>query len=304
MPTPSRPPSACESGVQLTVRAPATVANLGSGFDCLALALDVGNEFTIDTEAEPGVAVAGEGHGELPEDGTNLVFRSITYLVRELGGGLPAFRLSCSNAIPVQRGLGSSAAAVVGGILLADGLLSADLSPERLLEVAVDLEGHPDNVAACLRGGLALAYLSASGWRAEPLDPSPALRLAVLIPEAERLPTEDARRVLPRSLPFADAVFSAGRSALAVLALTTRPELLGEALEDRLHQGYRLPLIPGARALFEDLRDGGFPVCLAGSGPSLLVFEQDGRTVQELGPGWRVLRPGIDRRGAAVSRKE
>jgi homoserine kinase len=289
--------------VQLRVRVPATVANLGPGFDCLALALDLANEFVIDTEAEPGVEVAGEGHGELPEDGTNLVFRSITYLAGELGGGLPAFRLTCTNAIPVQRGLGSSAAAVVGGILLADRLLGADLSPERLLEVAVDLEGHPDNVAACLYGGLALVYLSAAGWRAEALDPSPALRPVVLIPEAERLPTEDARRVLPRSLPFADAAFNAGRSALAVLALTTRPELLAEALEDRLHQSYRLPLIPGARALFEDLRGRGFAVCLAGSGPSLMAFEQDGRTVHNLGPGWRVLRPRIDRRGATVGGK-
>ena len=287
--------------MRLTVRTPATVANLGPGFDCLALALDLCDEFTIDTDAEPGVVVQGEGDGELPADGTNLVFRTITYVGRELGGSLPAFRLTCVNAIPLQRGLGSSAAAVVGGILLADRLLRADLPADRLLEVAVDLEGHPDNVAACLLGGLTLAYLSAGGWRAEPLDPNPALRPAVLIPEAERLPTEDARRVLPLTLPFADAAFNVSRSALAVLALTRRPELLLEALEDRLHQGYRLPLVPAARALFQDLRDGGFPVCLAGSGPSLLVFEPNGRTVQDLGPGWRVIRPGIDRRGATLS---
>lgn len=286
--------------MRLTVRTPATVANLGPGFDCLALALDLANEFTIDTEAEPGVIVEGEGAGELPEDGTNLVFRTITYLARELGGSFPPFRLSCTNAIPLQRGLGSSAAAVVGGIVLADRLLGAGLPAERLLELAVDLEGHADNVAACLHGGLVLAYLSGDGWRSEPLDPNPALRPAVVIPEAERLLTEDARLALPRSLPFADAAFNVSRTALAVLALTRRPELLGEALEDRLHQGYRLPLVPAARALFEDLRDSGFPVCLAGSGPSLLVFEQDGRVVRDLGPGWRVLRPGIDRRGATL----
>jgi len=286
--------------VRLTVRAPATVANLGPGFDCLALALDVANEFTVDTEAPAAVAVEGEGAGELPEDGTNLVFRTITYLARELGGTLPPFRLSCANAIPLQRGLGSSAAAVVGGVLLADRLLGAALKADRLLEVATDLEGHPDNVAACLRGGLALAYRSAGGWRAEALDPSPVLRPAVVIPEAERLLTEDARRALPRSLPFGDAAFNVGRTALAVLALTARPELLPEALEDRLHQAYRFPLIPAARALFQDLRETGFPVCLAGSGPSLLVFEQDGRVVPDLGPGWRILRPEIDRRGATL----
>jgi homoserine kinase len=287
--------------VRFTVRAPATVANLGPGFDCLALALDLANQFAVDTDAEPGVLVEGEGTGELPEDGTNLVFRTITYLARELGGSLPPFRLSCTNDIPLQRGLGSSAAAVVGGILLADRLVGAGLPPQRILELAVDLEGHADNVAACVHGGLVLAYLSGDGWRAEALDPNPALRLAVVIPQAERLLTEHARRVLPRSLPFADAAFNVGRTALAVLALTRRPELLGEALEDRLHQGYRLPLVPAARALFEDLRDRGFPVCLAGSGPSLLVFEQDGRVLRDLGPGWRVLRPGIDRRGATLA---
>ena len=300
-PTPWRPPSDCEADLKVTVHSPATVANIGPSFDCLALALDLANDFTVDTGAEPGVVVEGEGAGELPSDGSNVVFRSITYLAGKLGGALPAFRLTCRNAIPLQRGLGSSAAAIVGGILLADKLIGARLAAEQLLQVAVDLEGHPDNVAACLRGGLALTYLSADGWRAESLDPAPALRPAVLIPQAERISTEDARRVLPRSLPLADATFNVGRSALSMLALTQRPELLAEALEDRLHQGYRLPLVPSARALFQDLRERGFPVCLAGSGPSLLVFEQDGRRVQDLGPGWRVLRPGIDRRGARVS---
>ena len=194
--------------MRVTVRAPATVANLGPGFDCLALALDLANVFTVDTEAMAAVGVEGEGAGELPADGTNLVFRTITYMARELGGALPPFRLSCTNAIPLQRGLGSSAAAVVGGILLADRLLGADLPADRLLEVAVDLEGHPDNVAACLRGGLALAYRSAAGWRAEALEPNHVLRPAVLIPEAERLLTDDARRALPRSVPYADAAFN------------------------------------------------------------------------------------------------
>jgi len=277
------------------------VANLGPGFDCLALALDLANEFTVDSQAEPGVAVQGEGEGELPADGSNVVFRSIAYLAGELGGSLPAFRLTCRNAIPLQRGLGSSASAVVGGVLLADRLLDARLPPDRLLQAAVDLEGHPDNVAACLLGGLALAYLSGDGWRALSLEPHADLNPAVLVPEAERQSTEDARRVLPRAVPFADAAFNVGRSALAALALTRHPELLADALEDRLHQGYRLPLIPGARSLFQDLRDDGFPVCLAGSGPSLLVFERDGRRVHDLGPGWRVIRPGIDRRGATVA---
>jgi homoserine kinase len=281
-----------------TVRVPATVANIGPGFDCLALALELANEFTVDTEAEPGVEVLGEGQGELPADGTNVVFRTITYVARELGGSLPPFRLTCRNSIPLQRGLGSSASAVVGGLMLAEELLGADLWPHRLLEIAVDLEGHPDNVAACMFGGLVVAYRSAGGWRAELLSPSSDLVPAVLIPEAERLPTDQARRVLPRAVPLADAAFNLGRTALVVLALTTRPQLLPEALQDRLHQGRRLPLVPATRALFQDLREAGFAVCLAGSGPSLLVFEEEGRRLWDLGPGWRVLRVGVEREGA------
>jgi homoserine kinase len=274
------------------------VANVGPGFDCLAIALDLANEFTVDTQAEPGVEVLGEGAGELPSDGTNLVFRTITHVARELGGALPPFRLTCRNDIPLERGLGSSASAVVGGLMLADRLLQTEMSPWRLLEVAVDLEGHADNVAGCMFGGVVVAYLSAQGWRAESLTAAPSLRPVVLIPEAERISTEEARRVLPRTVPFAAAAFNLSRAVLALLALTGRAELAPEALEDRLHQARRLDLAPGARALFQEVRDAGFPVCVAGSGPSLLVFEQEGRTVWELGPGWRVLRPAIDAHGA------
>jgi homoserine kinase len=287
--------------LKLTVRAPATAANLGPGFDCLALALDLANEFVVETGEDPAVRIDGEGVGELPEDATNLVFRTISYMAREVGGPLPSFRLTCRNRIPLQRGLGSSASAVVAGVLLADRLLGAALSPDAILEMAVDLEGHPDNVAACLRGGLALAYLSPDGWRSEPLEPHPDLSPAVLCPEAERMATDDARRVLPRLVPLGDAAFNLSRSALLVLALTQRPDLLERALEDRLHQAYRLPLVPASRALFQDLREAGLPVCLAGSGPALLVFEGEGGKVWDLGPGWRVLRPGVERAGATVS---
>jgi homoserine kinase len=284
------------------VGAPATVANLGPGFDALALAVDLWNEVEADTDAAPAVTVEGEGAGELPEDASNLVFRSMAWLAREAGGSLPPFALRCRNWIPLERGLGSSAAAVVSGLVLADRLLETALDPDRLLEVAVDIEGHPDNVAACLRGGAVVAYLSRSGWRAERLTPHPDLRLAVLIPGHERLPTADARRVLPREVSLADAAFNLGRAALAVLALTERPALLPEALEDRLHQQRRLPLVPGARALFEELRAAGLPVCVAGAGPALLAFESDGLIVPDLGPGWRVLRlqpaaAGADVRG-------
>ena len=286
--------------MRLQVRVPATVANLGPGFDCLAMAVDLVNEVVLETGVQPGVEVLGEGSGELPEDASNLVFRTMAYLAREAGGSLPPFRMRCRNAIPLERGLGSSAAAVVAGLLLAQRLLEADLDGDRLLEVAVDVEGHPDNVAACLRGGLVVAYLSRDGWRAERLEPHPDLRPVLLVPEEERLPTADARRSLPRDVPLSDAAFNAGRTALAVVALTARPALLPDALDDRLHQGRRLPLVPASRALFEDLREQGVPVCVAGSGPALLAFESDSGAVPELGPGWRVLRTAISAVGAVV----
>ncbi|HEV3475425.1 MAG TPA: homoserine kinase [Actinomycetota bacterium] len=284
----------------VVVRAPATVANLGPGFDTLALAVDLWNEFEVEPGAEPAVQVTGEGTGELPEDATNLVFRTMAYLAREAGGSLPSLALRCTNRIPLERGLGSSAAAVVGGLLLADRLLQTSLGPDRLLEVAVDIEGHPDNVGACLRGGLVIAYLSHQGWRAERLEPHPSLRPVLLIPENERLATADARRVLPRSVPMSDAAFNVGRAALAVRALTERPELLPAALEDRLHQPRRLPLVPASRALFEELRQAGIPVCVAGAGPSLLAFETD-IPIPELGPGWRALRLQPSAAGADAS---
>jgi homoserine kinase len=286
--------------LRITARAPATVANLGPGFDCLAMAVDLASEFVMDTEGEPGVFVEGEGSEELPGDASNLVFRTISFLARESGGAVSPFRLECTNRIPLQRGLGSSAAAVVGGLLLADRILGTELPPDVLLGLAVDLEGHPDNVAACLRGGLAVAYLSVDGWKAETLEPHPSLRPVLLIPQSERLATEDARRILPRTVPVGDAAFNLSRTVLLVLALTERPHLLPEALQDRLHQGYRLPLVPATRAMFQDLKDQGFPVCVAGSGPSLLAFEAEGKVVRELGPTWRVLRPRIDPKGAAI----
>lgn len=282
--------------MRLAVRVPATAANLGPGFDALGLALGIENEVAVETEAEPAVEIEGEGADELPRDASNLVFRSMAFLAREAGGSLPPFRMVATNRIPLERGLGSSAAAVVAGLLLADRLLGAGLGSDRLLEVAVDLEGHPDNVAAALRGGVVVAYLSRDGWRAERLEPHPDLRPCVLIPAEERIATEEARRVLPRDVALRDAVFNLGRAALAVHALTRAPELLGEALVDRLHQARRLELAPKARALFEELRAEGVPVCVAGSGPTLVAFGMGERPV---GPGWRVERPEVSR-GAIV----
>jgi homoserine kinase len=283
-----------------TVRVPATAANLGPGFDALAMALDLWNEVEVDLDAPPAIEVEGEGSGELPEDRSNLVVRSMSHLAREVGSLLPEVAVRCINRIPLERGLGSSAAAVISGLVAADRLLGTVLPTDRLLTLGMDLEGHPDNLAACLRGGMAIAYRSGDGWRAERLDPHPSLRPVLLVPEQERLATDDARRALPAEVSLADAAFNVGRAALVVVALTERPDLLASALDDRLHQDRRLPLVPAARAMFEGLRRAGIPVCVAGAGPSLLAFDQEHRSFPDPGPSWRVIRVHVAPGGADV----
>ncbi len=287
--------------MKLRVEVPATVANLGPGFDCFGLAVDLTNEIDLDTDGDPGVTVSGEGADELAGDATNLIVRSMAYLAQQAGGRLPRFSLRCKNRIPLARGLGSSATAVVAGLLLADRLLDAGLDPDRLLEMATDLEGHADNVAPALRGGVVLAHLTQNGWRAEPVPVSNDLRPVLLIPDHERISTDDARRVLPRDVPRQAATFNAARTALLVLALGGRRDLLAEALQDRLHQDARLRLAPGAQRLFADLQSSGIPVCVAGSGPTLLAFDDDAHPVPDPGPSCRVLRTRVRPRGAEIS---
>jgi homoserine kinase len=286
--------------MRLRAGVPASIANLGSGFDCAALALELRNEFILDTGAEPLVRVEGEGAGELPEGPANLVAKAVAAVAVEAGTAIPPFALTCVNRVPLQRGLGSSAAAVVGGLLLGDRLLGSKLADDQLLGLAASFEGHADNVAACLLGGLALVYGTSSGWRAERLDPGPSIHPVVLIPEAERLSTDAARRAIPPSVPFPDAAFNLSRSALLSLAFTARTDLLPAALEDRLHQDYRLPLMPKSRSLLDRLHAEGIAACVAGAGPALLALETEVGSVPDPGPGWRAWRAEIARSGATV----
>jgi homoserine kinase len=280
---------------------PATVANLGSGFDCAALALSIHNTFEIEVAETASVTIEGEGAGELPRDVSNLVLLAIHEVAAAAGrtskGGIA---LRCVNAIPVERGLGSSATAIVGGLLLANALFEANLGTERLLQMAATLEGHPDNVAACLGGGLALAYRTDDGWRAERVEPDLDLRPVVLVPEGARVITDEARRAVPSTVALSDAVFDLSRSALLPLAVTGRRELLAHALEDRLHEPHRLRMMPATATALAALRHAGVPACVAGSGPSILAFESGDGSIEDPGAGWTILRPDIDRRGAIV----
>jgi homoserine kinase len=282
--------------MRVTIRAPATCANLGPGFDCFGLALDLCNEVTIDTEAAPGVSWSGEGASELPTDGTDRVSRTMAAVAAATGRELPPFELRARNLIPLERGLGSSAAAAVSGVLAADTLLGLGLGADDVVSSAAGVEGHPDNAAAAVLGGLTVSTDGAV-VRA---DPHPSLSPVVLVPEELRLATAAAREALAPLVPIEDAVFNLQHAALAVVALTERPDLLALALEDRLHQDARLELVPQVRAAFDRVRSAGVPVCVSGAGPALLAFEVGSASVPEIGDGWRVLRPGVRPRGAQV----
>lgn len=292
--------------MRLTARVPATSANLGPGFDRFGLALDLCNEVTIDTDAEPGVSWEGEGAGELPTDGSDMVSRAMRFALAKVteahGPGvfaLPPLHLHGANAIPLQSGLGSSAAATVAGIALVYALfdLSDGPHPPTAFTLAAEMEGHPDNAAAAAFGGFTIVLDDGFVRR---FDPHPGLRPVVLVPEGVRLSTEEARGVLPAEVSREDAVFNLGHAALTAAAILHDPEMLFVAMRDRLHQDARLALVPEVRGVFERLRAGNVPVCVSGSGPTLLAFERDRWPVPVPGEGWRVLRVPVRRNGVEI----
>lgn len=294
--------------MRVTVRVPATSANLGPGFDCFGLALDLCNEVTVDTDAEFGVSWEGEGADELPTDGSDMVSRAIAHTVEQQRrffpqAQLPSFSISGVNRIPLERGLGSSSAAAVAGVALGLTLLgeaggSDDPYPYTNFAYAAELEGHPDNAAPATFGGLTV--FAPGSAHVHRLDPHPDLALVVLMPDRLRLATAEARSALSDTVDRRDAVFNIGHAALAIVALTREPDLLLVALHDRLHETARAALIPESAALLEDLRHRQIPACLSGAGPSLLAFEREGHTVGDLPEGWRALRPGVRAKGVEV----
>jgi len=270
------------------------------------MALEFCNAFEATPTAPgeaPSVTWEGEGAGELPTDGSDLVSQTMARVATAYGNELPPLRLHGTNVIPLEHGLGSSSSAVVAGVLLADAIGNLHLTADALLDAAVEAEGHPDNVAPALRGGLILSYRSDTGWRAESLPLAADLRPVALIPLNERIPTDEARRVLPTDVRREDAIFNASRAALVVHALGLRPDLLFDALQDRLHQDARLAIVPAVREVFEGLRSAGIPVCVSGAGPTLLAFETDANPVQDPGSGWDVMRLSPRTMGATIQRK-
>lgn len=293
----------------VTVRVPGSAANLGPAFDCAGIALGYYDEVqveAVDTSADAVVEVTGEGATSIARGETNLVVRSVRSALDRVGARQPGLRLVCRNGVPHGRGVGSSAAAVVAGVVAARGLLAR---PELLddltaLEIASDLEGHPDNASASLLGAITVGWSGPGGARAVRIEPHPDLEPVVCLPGTE-LSTARARAMLPATVPHADAAFTAGRAALLVEAVSRRPELLLAATEDRLHQPYRASAMPATATLVLTLRAEGLAAVVAGAGPSALVLGERSagafdRVRAVAGEGWTVSAPGIDTAGAVL----
>jgi homoserine kinase len=260
------------AGLRAHVRVPATSANLGPGFDALGLALALHNEVVATEGAGVTVAIEGEGAGRLATNDKNVVARGVRLAYEAAGRPFKGCALRCRNRIPLARGLGSSAAAWVAGLVAGNALLGQPLSRDDLLTLAARAEGHPDNVAAALLGGLTVSAASGDGTCAVSLPTPAALQWVSLVPEMTSS-TAEARAVLPASVPRADAVFNVQRVALLLAGLqASRPDVLGLAMEDRLHEPYRARLFPWMREVAAAARMAGALSCvLSGAGPSLLA---------------------------------
>ncbi len=264
--------------MEIRLRAPGSTSNLGPGFDALGLALTVYNRILVRTVsgAHRRMRVTGEGAGQLPVDETNLFFRSADTAARRAGRSLPGLEVEMHNGIPLSRGLGSSSTAIVAGVYAANLLMGEPLSESALLDLATELEGHADNVAPCLLGGLVIC--SYEDGRVESIRalPPPELRAVVAVPRFE-LKTEAARAALPEQVPHRDAVFNVGRACLVTAALMSGNLLaLKSAMRDRLHQPYRASLVPGIDHVLDAAEEAGaLGACLSGAGPTLLAFATD-----------------------------
>jgi len=296
----------------VSVRVPATVANLGPGFDALGVALRMHLEIEIEPRRDiVEIMVEGEGAEELPLDDGNLVIRSMNAFFDHVARRPSGYAVRVRNPIPLASGLGSSAAAVVGGLVVARALTGRVVSQGEMIDLATSLEGHPDNVMPALLGGMVVCYKGPRGdLRRLRLDPSPRLVPIVAVPR-HGFSTATARRALPASVSLEDAQFTAARAALVVGALTTGAgaEVLVEALSDRLHEPARLELMEETAQVHGELRKAGVPVALAGAGPSLLVVVPRPEAAMRAGrvrrvcrarnSGWRVYVSEWEPEGAA-----
>lgn len=295
------------------VRVPATVANLGPGFDALGVAIRMHLEIDIEPRRDSvEIMVEGEGAEQLPADDTNLVVRSMNVFFDHVGRRPAGYAVRVKNPIPLGAGLGSSAAAVVGGIIAARSLTNRTVSQMETMQLATEIDGHPDNVLPALLGGLIVCYRSENDeLRHYRTEPNERLVPIIAVPR-EGYSTAEARKALPSDVAFADAQFTASRAALLVAAMTqgAGADVLADAMNDRLHEPHRLKLMPETFAVHSELRKAGLAVALAGAGPSLLVVvprpeaatraEQVRRVCRAREAGWRVFVSEWESSGATT----
>ena len=297
------------------ISVPASSANIGPGFDCFGIALELRDRYAaqvLDDETFD-VDVTGEGADEVKKDAKNLVIRSMLRGFEHMGAKPRGIALRALNVIPHGRGLGSSASAIVGGLALARSLVLTGeqyMSDEELITLATELEGHPDNVAAAFYGGATLAWseskTSSVGdtkniGRAVSLRVDDRIKALLLVPN-NQLATAKARKLLPEIIPHQDAVLNSSRTALLVHALAERPDLLFIATEDLLHQKYRAQAMPKTIALVEKLRGAGLAAVVSGAGPSVMVLysgaEDEIDQLESVAPGFTAMKLAIAKTGA------
>ena len=295
------------------VRVPATSANLGPGFDTLGVALGMHDTITARLVGDGvRVKVTGEGAGELPTDERHLIADVMLETLAQLGERPEGIELTCRNHIPQARGLGSSSAAIVAGIMLARQLVKDGpslLDDAAVIRQAAKREGHPDNVSACVLGGFTIAWIrdqefSNDGAHAIKIEDANGVVPIAFVP-VHRVFTAQARAVLPTNVPLVDAAFNAARVATLIRAITKRPELLFDSTEDRLHQSYRATAMPETAALVADLRDKGIAAVVSGAGPSVLaLIPSDERLVKDAQrkcpDGWYARELEVDNEGAKI----
>ena len=261
--------------MKVTVRVPATTANMGPGFDCLGMALDIWNTISVDTDAH-GFVISGEGRSDLPTDSDNLIYRCFERVFDGMGKPVPQVGISCENEIPLGRGLGSSAAAVAGGLLAGSALSGANLSRERILQLAAEIEGHPDNAAAAIMGGCRIVVSDGNALVTDAVSIPDEIKAVLFVPEVP-MPTEEARGLLPPTIDRGDAVFNIGRTALLVNALASgNLAHLAVATEDMLHQPARQQIFFPMKNIFRAaMSAGALGVFLSGAGSSVLALARD-----------------------------
>lgn len=292
-------------GARAQVTAPATSANLGPGFDSFGLCLGLRDTVSATvTDRSLLVELTGEEADSLPRDESHLVVTAMRATFTLLEVPQPGLLLRCHNVIPHGRGLGSSAAAIVSGVRLAEQLSGRDLGADKRLDLATRIEGHPDNVAACLLGGFTIAWTEGPRSQALRLDVHADVQLTVFVPTFS-LSTVRARDLLPAVVGHVDASANAARAGLLTAALTQRPDLLHAATRDRLHQDHRRGAMPETLALIDAMREAGIAAVVSGAGPSLLALGTTQNPVDAARwarPGWRSSRIDIDPRGASSER--